>query len=463
MRAALVARDQRRSKGSEVLTTEEATENGLIEILQAFLGLEVYPRLEESLNLAFGPWRSYSSVLSAGQQILFQFACLLHAQGSQLQHCIVLMDEPENHLHPAVLNEVIDKIRSQLGETSQLWIATHSVPLIAHVVASDPDSLWYVENGRISFAGRTPDRVLEGLMGGNKGSRNLHDFTLLPAKYAALTFLGECLLPPGVVGPDVKDPQTNQIATFLPTLSSDKNRLRVLDFGAGKARLLRTLASLRPDVAEWLDYFAFDIDRSHEGERQLELEAVYGDDGASRSLCELAGLPAVLDEGTIDAIVMCNVLHEISPAQWSNLFGTTGVLTKMLAPDGYLVVVEDYGISIGERAHEYGFLLLDGPELSMLFSIDEQDKAAGLLKVQTPSDVRYRDRLVAYGIGSSCIKKYSNTTRKRAIQMLNERTTQTIEAINRDGNTASSGSAGRNYARTAQLMANSAIWLRNNG
>jgi hypothetical protein len=45
-------------------------------------------------------------------------------------------------------------------------------------------------------------------MGGLDSTSRLREFMRLPQQYAALRFLAECLEPPGVVGADVRDPQT---------------------------------------------------------------------------------------------------------------------------------------------------------------------------------------------------------------------------------------------------------------
>lgn len=458
LRAALRGRDERRSKGLVEISSQESAELELSQLVQSLIGDDVVLRLDDSLNLTIGRWRTYETALSAGQQVLFQFACLLHAQGAALDDCIVLLDEPENHLHPAVLNQVIDKLREKLTK-GQLWIATHSVPLVAHAVAKEPECLWYVEGGRVQHAGRSPEAVLEGLMGGPASAKHLHDFTLLPAQFAALRFLSECLTPPGVVGPDVKDPQTNQIASLLHRRRAANGKLRVLDFGAGKARLLATLAALGSPASEWLDYIAFDPSAENDAERQMELNAVYGSKGEGRNFADLSSLRTKVDAASVDVVVMCNVLHEIEPTHWDVLFGSGGVLTTLLGADGNLLVVEDYGMPVGELAHRYGFLLLDEPELLTLFAVLESDRDGKRYLRETPSAERYRDRLVAHAVGSEFLGRYSAQTQRSAIKVLHDRMSAALDTMLSAG-AISKGNEGRYYARTAQLMANAAIWLQ---
>ncbi|WP_374759976.1 AAA family ATPase [Acidithiobacillus thiooxidans] len=66
------------------------------------------------------------------------------------------MDEPENHLHPSAVIDLLDAIKEQ-NPHGQIWIATHSIPLLSHY---DEGSIWYVDEGSISFAGRKPELSL---------------------------------------------------------------------------------------------------------------------------------------------------------------------------------------------------------------------------------------------------------------------------------------------------------------
>lgn len=460
MQAALTARDKRRNLGQETITTEENTEKDLKDILQKLLGTEIEICLEDTWRLLIGGYDLQEQKLSEGQQLLFQFGCILHAQGASLSDCIVLMDEPENHLHPAVLTQIVDKLRSLLTD-GQLWIATHSVPLIAHLVADEPDCLWYAESGNFKRAGRSPERVLESLMGGSDGAKRLHDFTLRPAQYAALSFMAQCLQPPGVVGPEVKDPQTSQIAEILWRHSVvGEKKLRIMDFGAGKGRLLSTLASGQGLASQSFDYYAYDNDDTNQADCQIEIDTIFSGDGKNRYFTDIHTLAAHIDGQSVDVVVMCNVLHEIDPDQWISLFGPSGVLCKLLAPTGHILFVEDYGITVGEQAHRFGFLLLDEPELCSLFWVKEADRAdCRFIRETTVNDERYRNRLVAHLIGKDCIARITSQSQVNAIRGLHDRMAGELTSLLASDSSASSES-GRAYARCSQLMANATLWLR---
>jgi ABC-type cobalamin/Fe3+-siderophores transport system ATPase subunit/SAM-dependent methyltransferase len=462
LRAALKAYGDRAGTDASSRSQAEVRRDQLCELMQAFLGEDFRLQLDDSLNLSLNNNHRFE-MLSDGQRVLFQFVCMLHANETSLSGTIVLMDEPENHLHPAVLNEVIDRLLEILGG-GQVWIATHSVPLIAHLIAKEPDSLWYAQDGRFGRAGRSPEKVLESLMGGPDGSASLHALTTLPAAYAAVRFLSECLMPPGVAGASVADPQTQQIAKILKDRldRGGKKTLRILDVGAGVGRLLSTLgASAVPNTQEqWFDYLALEPDIKKHTDLYKEIDAVYvqPDGRANRVFSNIHDL-AKIDEGSIDVIVMCNVLHEIDPDAWIDTFKDSSPMMRALASDGYILIVEDYGIPVGERAHRYGFLLMDEVELRKLFGVREQDEKEGRFVRIAASESQYQDRLIAHLIGHQCIVRISSQTRCNAIQSLHDRMKDVVSARLSSQSVGRGSSEGRQYAREAQLFTNAAIWL----
>ena len=139
-----------------------------------------------------------------------------------------MLDEPENHLHPAAAVELLRNLYNFTAH-SQIWIATHSVPLLAFIASVEPMALWFVEDGVVKNAGRHPKNVLLTLLGSDEGIRILHSFTGLPAQLAALTFACESLTPPSVATADGGDPQVSEIHDVLRGLAPSR-ALRVLRF-----------------------------------------------------------------------------------------------------------------------------------------------------------------------------------------------------------------------------------------
>jgi predicted ATPase len=70
------------------------------------------------------------SNLSDGQKILLQLCLAIHCQQESLEDLVLFLDEPENHLHPSVIIETIERIKEEVSN-GQIWISTHSIPLLS--------------------------------------------------------------------------------------------------------------------------------------------------------------------------------------------------------------------------------------------------------------------------------------------------------------------------------------------
>lgn len=391
--------------------------------------------------------------LSDGQKILLQFLCGLHAQKKSLNNCILKMDEPENHLHPSALIEFIE-VLSNSTDNIQFWIATHSVPLLAYIAEKEPMSIWYVEGGSVTNAGRHPQKVLRGLLGDEKQIAALHSFTGLPAQFAATTFASESLLPPKTVEHNDNDPQTNQISELLK-LSKSNSPIKLLDYGAGKGRLLSSFIYLAErdgkELKDSIDYLAFDpCDQDKETCESL-LSECYGNE--IRWFQSTDGFFETQDESSLDVVVMCNVLHEIPPAKWPAIFGSASLVHRALKDDGYVLIVEDQRIPIGEKAHQHGFLVLDTSHLRSLFKVTQEDMSNSLFKVD---DYRSDGRLKAHLIAKPLISRITAETRKKAIKELKETSMSEIQRLR---NEESNYKNGQLHGFWTQQFANASLYL----
>lgn len=466
--ARLVMRSATNERGARVRkagTGKHDAETELMGALSSFLGEEVSFELSDSQNLKIvGLTDGYDSLLSDGQKVLFQLACMLHSRQASLKECIVFLDEPENHLHPAVLNDLVDRLREVLTD-GQLWVATHSVPLIAHLSATDPDCLWFAERGKFTRAGRAPGKVLNSLLGGPVGASRVNDLTLLASRYASFLLLRQCLLPPGVSSYGRHDPQLDQIGEVLNRLRPADRPLTILDFGSGKGRLLDAMADAAAGkpLSGLIDYVAYER-RGDEAEHcQKQCELLYGTEDKRRAFKTLDALQETRGEKFADVAIVCNVLHEVRPAEWLDEFGAGSPLARLVKDDGFILFVEDYAIPVGERAHEYGFLLLDQPELRLLFDITEDDIALGRFNRHDHADDDYRGRLIAHAVSARCLARLSEKTRWKAIRSLHDRSLSRLQKLlelEHDHKTANA--LGRENALVTQLVANSALWLRDN-
>jgi len=120
---------------------------------------------------------------------------------------------------------------------------------------------------------------------------------------------------------------------------------------------------------------------------------------------------------------MCNVLHEIEPSKWLNLFSNDGEIPKVLNQRGILLLVEDQEMQIGEKAYQKGFIVLNTPELKELFNISEADKDFGF------SDARGDGRLIAHRINKNYLIRITPESRIKCLKQLHSIAKDKILAI----------------------------------
>lgn len=366
--------------------------------------------------------------LSDGQKVLLQLCVALHAQGKNLDDTVLLLDEPENHLHPSAVIEVV-KALHEATSTSQMFIATHSVPLLAYMTSIDPMCLWYVSEGGVEHAGRRPEVVLNSLLGGEEGVAQLNAFSGLPAVLAAVNYATESLYPPAVITGNGPDPQVSQIQSILLGMRNEATPMRLLDVGAGKGRLLEGLAaSMTEDgvrVADVIDYHAYEPYPDDRAVCEAVLASYYPD-AQDHYFCTPDQLFEKKDEASFTLVVLCNVLHEIPPEQWVEVLGAGGVVSRALSDQGFVLIVEDQRIPVGEKAHKNGFLVLDSAHLKALFDIKEVDIAS---KLFVSHDARGDGRLKAHLIGKQLLSRISSQSVDKAIKLLRDTARREIRTL----------------------------------
>lgn len=394
----------------------------LNKILTATLGRDA-----DGYPILFGK-RIPDSDLSDGQKILLQLCVALHAQHIELNNTVFILDEPENHLHPSAVIDLL-KTLYDVAPNSQIWVATHSVPLLSFIASVEPMSLWFVNDGFVRNAGRHPEIVLNSLLGDSNAIAQLNMFTGLPAQLAAINYACESLLPPKAVTLSGKDPQVSQIQSIIKNLLNDHS-LSILDYGAGKGRLLDGMAADFHDLygrrfSESISYHAFDpfID---DKEQCTRLIRSYYTDETPRYFNTHEEFFSKQDDMSIDVVVMCNVLHEISPREWISLFSNENLIMRSLKDDGYILIVEDQRIPVGEKAHDYGFLVLDTSHLRTLFCVTNDDLKNSLFSV---GDERNDGRLKSHLISKSLLGRITSETIKKSITQLNSTAKTEIKRI----------------------------------
>ncbi len=409
-------------------------------------GASIYRNSEERI-LVFGRPIGEAG-LSDGQRALLRIAIALHAQSAKLDEAILILDEPENHLHPDALVEFIDRLIKSTPN-GQLWIATHSIHVLSFV---DPKSLWFVDDGKTSWAGDKPERVLRSLVGDEERVGRLERFIHLPSVLAMERFAAECLMPPAIVTTGAEDRQSSQIYQVLMRVPNEK--LRILDYGAGRGRILATLRQNSDNIASRIDYRAYELNTEARQDCIGAVADAYGLDteAAQRHVYENEiALRERLNPGSVDVVILCNVLHEIPPSEWRSIF-TNGILTYCLKPSGHVLILEDMRIPYGENAHKYGFLLLDTEQLQTLFAVDPESQ--NQFKSFAADKL---GRLKAHLVRADALKQVTDKTVKNA---LNRRMVSAGEKIQELRSGPSTFANGHLLALYTMLYANAALALK---
>lgn len=394
--------------------------NKLKELIKIFLNTELDRNISGDPTLFGFPLGQAN--LSAGQIILIQLCLALHCQQKSLNDIILFLDEPENHLHSSVIIETIERIISK-NPNGQIWIATHSVPLLSYF---DPSSIWFMENNIVSYAGALPERVLESLLGGDDRIAKLQDFISLPGIFALNRFAFESLFHPISVLTNKDDPQTLQIRDEIKKHLSSESRIRILDYGAGKGRLLANVIENNPEsiskLNTWFDYIAFDNSDLDNEDCKAVIKRAYPD-SEKRYFNDLTEIFSNYDKESFDIVIMCNVLHEIDPSEWLKIFSIGTGIPRLLNDKGILLLVEDQEMQIGEKAYQKGFIVLNTPHLKELFCIKETDLDFAF------SDARGDGRLMSHRIGKGCLKRITSESREKCIRLLHQTSKSKIVSI----------------------------------
>lgn len=355
---------------------------------------------------------------SPGQLMIFYLAIFISLQKSDSQKVIIL-DEPESHLHPAALLEFVTLLR-QMNCFSQLFIATHSLFLIPEF---EFENIVYLDSS--SVVRRNSQIYIKMLsdMVGEDHEKKLQFFADVN-QWQYASFLAECFLHPDVV--DEANAHDEQVQLFIDFLKK-KQSLAVLDFGAGSARLGRSLREADQDCFQRIRYDVFDVNPP---------ENTYG----FRYYTDLKKLSV----GSYDCVVMMNVLHEIDPAEWTDIFHD---LYSCMAEHSYLLFVEASVLSKGEQPNNVGYLVLGSREMKKLFQSSSDFPDIVLSKKQKSTCLIIEHQYLQNITGQTVRDAIRELEKNAYADLLKERNT---------------GNAGRKYAFLTQLYLNAKIFNDSN-
>lgn len=292
---------------------------------------------------------------SDGEKTLFAYALLFFLLDQNpnlnIKESVILIDEPELHLHPDSEIDLIEGIKNAIGEKGQLIIATHSINILSML---NYEEIFMVKDGLITHPSQvTPGKSLSELMSIEARVNKLSDFLSSISTWTFVNFMAQCFSNPEVIeSSKAEDPQ---IEAFKKAISekSSKDTNMFLDFGAGKGRLFEQIKS---------DYNFIDNISYSALEPETEFHPKLTELGAANIYTTYNELP----QNSFDFILLCNVLHEIPVDEWEQ---NLNKIISALKPNGHLIIIEAKVLTKGEKIGKIGYLLLDLEELQQLFKL----------------------------------------------------------------------------------------------
>ncbi|MCW3123884.1 MAG: hypothetical protein JWQ38_3376, partial [Flavipsychrobacter sp.] len=345
---------------------------------------------------------------------------------TKLKDSIIIIDEPEIHLHPSAQIELINKLINIVKDKGQLWLATHSINILSHL---DYESILLVSNNTVYPPSRkNPSKVFDELIDMSSHVDEFTNFVSARNDWHYANYIKECFLNPEVVNTlNIEDPQYLLLNEKLRV-----GRIEMLDFGAGVGRIGQIIHE--DNLSDKVRYNAYEIDP--ERANQIRTTGV-----AKNVFTNITEITA----NNYDFIVVCNVFHEINPKEWLT---NINAIKTALKDDGFLLILEDLELVRGENAHEFGYIILGIEELEILF---ENEK---LITTRPSNDDRLSDRLYLCAVNKIDIS-VTETSITNAIKALNNKTIKKIQLIRESLNEDDA----RKYAFYSQLFINSTLYL----
>jgi energy-coupling factor transporter ATP-binding protein EcfA2 len=370
---------------------------------------------------------------SDGEKSLFAYALLFFLldinPNVRVKESIIFIDEPELHLHPDAEVTLIDSIREMIGNKGQLWIATHSINILSNLSF---DEIHTVIDGKISnSSSNSLEQSLSQLIRLEDRVVKLSNFITSISDWTFLNFMTECFTAPEVI--EVTNKYDPQIELFLGSLRNiNKNQKLLLDFGAGKGRLLKSLQN--SDFSTRIEYSALEPDE--------KLHPFLLKTG----VCDVLSSYTEIKESSYDFIILCNVLHEI---KFDQLIETLNQIIRGLRKNGHLMIIEASILSKGECVGDVGYLLFSPSELKVLFDLNETPNSFN--KITNSNNIQCTI------ITKDNLKEISTYNLENALKELEKNTFVKIEKIRNNGEKINLAVKGRNTAFLSQLYINSKI------
>lgn len=389
------------------------------------------------LSVGYGEGSLYEYPKSISKKTFIKFF-------ASLKGALVLLDEPEVHLHPHAVIVLVDKLRELVGKEGQIWIATHSVSLLSNLKNNE---IWIMEKGEAKAPNiNQVNHALEALLGNEDNVEKMREVLQSPVHFVATKFLSECLLNPSVVQYSEKDPQLWQIAELIKTKKESSEPIKLLDVGAGNGRLGILIENMKKELGLDIEYHAVELQKKLRDELNNNLSRF---DSESKVYNTTESIPTDLNDA-FDIVVLCNVVHEIRATKWVSEFKE---ILKRLSGDGSLIIMEDQFLPTGELPNDIGYLIPNPHEFKIMFNMTDEPMPTFHF------DEKYKDRLMCLAIPRNNIKMIDRKTVKDAVSSIQRRMSGEIETL-RNAPSQKDARIGRLYAHYTQMFCNAFMALK---
>lgn len=356
--------------------------------------------------------------MSPGEKAILYFALALlcvNRDEQMKKSFVLLLDEPEEHLHAKALRGLIEELRKldTVSSKGTVFIASHSIFLAPYAQFQD---IILLENGAVQYSKASLyEDVYRSLIGNSETSDgNLQEMLASISFWCFGNYLVECLDPPTVSGKaSASDPQALKLLNRL--LSRGGADIELLDYGGGKWRIAHCINLYfkeHPNCAlsERLKYDVYDRE-SNSGDMP---ECPW----ARQAYVGANAFELKMPEKRYDLVVLYNVLHEVDVTEWAR---TLNFILSLLKDDGMLIFGERMVLSLGELPYgKSGYLVLGETELHELF---------GKQYVQRLPRVKDDDPTECYVITYPRAISVTSGNVQNAIKALMSRSEDAVEAI----------------------------------
>lgn len=304
------------------------------------------------------------SEFSPGELMLFYlsifFFYLNHLTSEKI---ILLIDEPELHLHPKALVALMEMLMSS-EVVSCLWVASHSLFIMP--IFPFETTIYFKQNHICTLNRNTYKEIYNDLI----GLENVELYELLRSveNWSYYRFIVEnFFLPESVSKVRKNDEQVNKFLSYVKAIQA-KEPIKVLDFGAGKFRLWDCIKQVIPEVYERNSLIKYEAYEPYPEMDAPDNIMFYQNE-------------SLLKNDYYDIVVLMNVLHEIDPIKWKHTFN---LIKNKLKSQGVIVLLEVFTLSSGEQPYSNsGFLVLQDSQVKILFPTAYKIKMDDQIKEKT--------------------------------------------------------------------------------